>query len=162
MRFLPGVPLLTAVYACAMGSAAAGDLLLGALLAVLLLLALAPHRTQGPAAAPPLWRRALAAVPFAAAVAADATTGALNVAATVVGLRPLRRPGIVRVPIGERSDRGVVVSALVLTLSPGSLLLDIDWQRREMLFHVMDAGDPDRLRARIDRFYRRWQKAVFP
>ena len=31
-----------------------------------------------------------------------------------------------------------------------------------MLFHVIDASDPDAVRAQLDRFYQRYQRRVFP
>jgi multisubunit Na+/H+ antiporter MnhE subunit len=68
----------------------------------------------------------------------------------------------VLVPIGERSELGVAVTGLLVGLSPGSLLLDVDEGRRAMLFHVIDASDPDAVRAQIDGFYQRYQRRVFP
>jgi multisubunit Na+/H+ antiporter MnhE subunit len=68
----------------------------------------------------------------------------------------------VLVPIGERSELGVAVTGLLIGLSPGSLLLDVDPERQAMLFHVIDASDPDAVRAQLDRFYQRYQRRVFP
>jgi hypothetical protein len=31
-----------------------------------------------------------------------------------------------------------------------------------MLFHVLDASDPDAVRRRYEDFYRRYQRSVFP
>jgi multicomponent K+:H+ antiporter subunit E/multicomponent Na+:H+ antiporter subunit E len=80
----------------------------------------------------------------------------------VLHLRRLEQPGLVRIPIGERSERGVAVSALATTLSPGTVLVDVDWERRDLLLHVIDASDPDAVRARLQRFYDRFQRRVFP
>jgi multicomponent Na+:H+ antiporter subunit E len=77
-------------------------------------------------------------------------------------LRPLESPGIVQIPIGDRSPLGVAVTGLLVGLSPGSLLLDVDSEHRVMLFHVIDAHDPDAVRARIDTFYQRYQRRVWP
>jgi len=66
------------------------------------------------------------------------------------------------VPIGERTTSGVAVSALTTTMSPGEVLVDIDWERGVMLIHVLDARDPDAVRARHLRFYERYQRRVFP
>jgi multisubunit Na+/H+ antiporter MnhE subunit len=99
---------------------------------------------------------------FAAAVAADVAAGTWDVALRVLHLRHLDRPGTVRVPIGARTDRGVAVSALATTLSPGAVLVDVDWERREMLVHVIDASDPAAVCARLERFYDRFQRRVFP
>ena len=92
----------------------------------------------------------------------DITMGTWQVAAVVLGVRPLERPGIVVVPLGERSDAGALVSAFVATLSPGEFLVDVDWERREMTFHVLDAREPDRVRERFDVFYRAHQRHLVP
>jgi multicomponent Na+:H+ antiporter subunit E len=139
------------------------DLGLGAVLGAALVaglrgrLALAPEGGDAPLA------QRLAAFPvFAGAVLWDITTGTWDVALRVLHVRPLDRPGIVAVPMGERTPRGVAVSALATTLSPGTVLIDVDWDRRVMLLHVIDATDPDEVRAREQRFYERYQRRVFP
>jgi multicomponent Na+:H+ antiporter subunit E len=111
---------------------------------------------------PGLLARALAFPPFVVAVLRDVTIGTWDVALIVLHLRPLRQPGIVAIPFGERSDVGVVVGALVATISPGELLVDIDRERRVMLLHVIDATDPDAVRRQHDAFYERFQRKVFP
>jgi len=77
-----------------------------------------------------------------------------------LGARSQARPGIVAVPVGERTPRGVAVSALCATLSPGEVLVDVDEER--VLYHVINASDPDAIRERHERFYRRYQRRVFP
>jgi multisubunit Na+/H+ antiporter MnhE subunit len=118
--------------------------------------------TGAPLAGGVLLRRLIAFPLFALAVVRDIVVGTWQVAVVVLGLRPLRHPGIVAVPIGERSRLGVAVSALATTLSPGSFLVDVDWQERVMLIHVLDATDPDAIRDGLARFYRRYQRHVFP
>jgi multicomponent K+:H+ antiporter subunit E/multicomponent Na+:H+ antiporter subunit E len=110
----------------------------------------------------PLGTRLLWFPVFAAAVVVDVVQGTFDVALRVLSVRRLEAPGVVRVPIGERSDRGAAVAGLASSLSPGSVLVDIDWERRDLLFHVIDASDPDALRARQQRFYDRYQRRVFP
>lgn len=139
------------------------DLLLGVALGWALLVALHGRLRLGPTGElPPLGRRLLWFPAFAAAVAADVVHGTWDVALRVLHVRPLERPGIVRVPIGDRSERGVGVSALATTLSPGTVLVDVDWERHDLLLHVIDASDPDEVRARLHRFYHRYQRRVFP
>jgi multicomponent K+:H+ antiporter subunit E/multicomponent Na+:H+ antiporter subunit E len=154
---------LTAVYALTLASADPIDLLTGAVLSVLLLRGLVGRlRLEPRGDAPRLHQRLIWFVPFAAAALADVAAGTWDVALRVLHLRPAERPGLLRVPIGARSERGVAVSALVTTLSPGTVLVDIDWERRDMLLHVIDASDPDGVRQRLLRFYDRYQKRVFP
>ncbi|RKH06009.1 cation transporter [Corallococcus sp. CA053C] len=70
--------------------------------------------------------------------------------------------GVVDVPMGERTARGVQVSSWVMSLAPGTVLLELDWERRVMRMHALDASDPEALRRQQDDFYRRYQRAVFP
>jgi multisubunit Na+/H+ antiporter MnhE subunit len=66
------------------------------------------------------------------------------------------------VPIGDRSKFGVVVTGITTSLAPGSILLDVDWDRNLMLVHVIDASDPDQIRADMQKLYDRYQRKVFP
>jgi multisubunit Na+/H+ antiporter MnhE subunit len=162
-RFLIGLAVLVLVYLLVLASAAPWDVAFGVLLGTGLLVA---TRTfilgERPAPIPNLPRRLLALVPFAVATLADILRGTWQVALVVLHLRPLRHPGIVVVPFGERTPRGVAVTTLVSTLSPGSFLVDIDETERVMLFHVLEASDPDAVRAEFQEFYRRYQRHVIP
>ncbi len=162
-RVLVAVACLAGVYALALGSADPVDLALGALLSGALLTALRGTLFPPSSAAPvPLLPRALALAPFLVAVVRDIVVGTWQVALVVLHVRPLRAPGIVRVPIGDRTPSGVVATSFIATLSPGEFLVDVDWERGDILMHVLDASDPDAVRARHDEFYRRYQRAVFP
>lgn len=70
--------------------------------------------------------------------------------------------GYVRLPIVDRTTRGVAVTAWVVTLTPGTVLVDVDEEAGEMVFHSLDADDPDRLRRQEEDFYERYQRRVFP
>jgi multicomponent Na+:H+ antiporter subunit E len=66
------------------------------------------------------------------------------------------------VPIQARSHRGIAVTALVTTLAPGSYFIGVDWERQVMLFHFLEAGDPDAIRRSMAHSYERYQSRVFP
>ncbi len=139
------------------------DLALGVALGAALLGALGERLRLGHSGnLPPLAGRLLWFPVFASAVVADVAQGTWDVALRVLHLRPVEQPGLIRVPIGARSERGVAVSALATTLSPGTVLIDVDWERRDLLLHVIDASEPDAVRARLQRFYDRYQRRVFP
>jgi multicomponent Na+:H+ antiporter subunit E len=160
---LLAVALLAAVYLLTLGSTHPLDLALGLVLAAALMVGLG-GRLRPPQGRdrPPLGLRVAAFPPLVGAVLAEVARGTWDVGLRVLGLRPLEGPGIVLVPIGERSPQGVAVTGLLVGLSPGSMLLEVDEQRRMMLFHVIDARDPEAVRAQIDRLYQRWQRRVFP
>lgn len=151
------------VFLSVLSSFKPGDVILGALIAAPAVLAAERlPRPSGPVGAPPLLMRLLWLPVFGAAVLWDVAIGTWDVTLRVLGLRAMRSPGIVLVPIGERSETGTAISALALTLSPGSLLLDVDREQGVMLIHEVDASDPDAVRARHQRFYERFQRRVFP
>jgi multicomponent Na+:H+ antiporter subunit E len=159
------VLLLAAVYALTLSSLDSLDLAAGVVLgaAVLLIFRRLLFSDEGaPLGAVELAGRLVRFPMFALVVIWEITIGTWRVTQAVTGLRPLRKPGIVAVPIGERTRSGLATTALAITLSPGELLVDIDEQRQLMLIHVLDADDPDAIRARYEHFYERWQKGVFP
>jgi multisubunit Na+/H+ antiporter MnhE subunit len=107
-----------------------------------------------------LLRSFAAFFPFAGAVVRDVVEGTWEVALVTLHFRPLVSPGIVKVPVGERTSTGVAVSALVTTLSPGAFLIEAN--EDFMLLHVIDAADPDAVREKHEDFYQRYQRKVFP
>lgn len=95
-------------------------------------------------------------------VLVDVVRGTWRMGRIILGPRPGERQGEVEVPLGERTDGGARMSALLASMSPGSVLLGIDWERRVMRFHLADATHAEAFLADMDRFYRERQRAVFP
>jgi len=160
------VLLLTGVFCLALASYDPWDMLIGAILGSIVL---AVFHGAVPAIAgkpegelPSLPSRVLHFIPFAGITVWEILIGSVRVAAIVIGLRKLEHPGIVAVPIGDRSKMGVVVTGITTSLAPGSILLDVDWDRNLMLVHVIDASDPDQIRADMQALYDRYQRKVFP
>ena len=162
IRLLFPTALLTLVYALVLASFQPWDLAIGAALSGATLLLFRRAIFTGPPAGPGLLRRIAAFVPFTGAILRDIAIGAWQVILVVLHLRPLVRPGIVAVPIGDRTPVGVAVTALATGLSPGTYLVDVDRRRGVLLLHVLDARDPDAVRAAQQRFYDRYQRHVFP
>jgi multisubunit Na+/H+ antiporter MnhE subunit len=162
-RYVAAVVLLTLVYGLALASFDPLDLLFGAgLSAALLYLSRRFVFGEDPGDGPSLLGRAVAFVPFAFAVFKEILRGTWQVALVTLHLRPLDEPGIVAVPIGERTPTGVSAWAVVTGLPPGSFFVDIDRERDVALIHVIDASDPDAFREEQADFYRRYQSKVFP
>jgi multisubunit Na+/H+ antiporter MnhE subunit len=162
-RIALSVGLLALIYLMTLGSLDPWDLVLGVIIASALLALFQPVTIgRHPAPLPDLPARLAAFVPFAVQVAVDVFRGTWDVALVMVHLRPLDQPGVVHVPIDGRSHRGIAVTALVTTISPGSYFLGVDWERDQMLFHFLDASDPDAIRDHLRQFYHRYQRRVFP
>lgn len=162
-RFVLVLFLLTLTYALVLGSFEPWDLAIGAVVSGALLYALRGFAFGArPARAGGFVERLVAFVPFAVATVWEIITGTWEVALVTLHLRPLESPGIVAIPIGERTPTGVAVSALATTLSPGSFLVDVDWERGVFLIHTVDASHPEAVRRHHEEFYRRYQRSVFP
>jgi multicomponent Na+:H+ antiporter subunit E len=167
MRYVIAVVILTLIYALALVSFHPWDLATGAGASILLVLlfqeAVFRRQPVGPAGGGPSpLTRFLWFFPYSLAVVWDITIGTWQVLVVVLGLRRLESPGIVAVPIGDRSPQGLAVSGIATTLSPGTVLIDVDWQKGVMLVHAIDARDPDQVRANLQRMYDRYQRHVFP
>ena len=161
-RFVLPLVLLTLVYALVLGSFYPADLALGTVLSGVLLYFLHPFVMPRETSSRGAFGRVVWFFPFVAVVARDVAVGTWEVTLVTLRVRPLGRSGIVAIPVGERSDVGVAVSALVATLSPGEVLVGLDRGRGVMLIHVIDAADPEAIRRRHEDFYRRYQRRVFP
>jgi len=79
----------------------------------------------------------------------------LRVAWTVLG-PGTRRPGVVAVPLDLEGDAAITLLANVVTLTPGTLSLDVSPDRRTLYVHGMFVDDPEAFRREIkDGFERR-------
>jgi multicomponent Na+:H+ antiporter subunit E len=66
------------------------------------------------------------------------------------------RPGVIGIPIDAKTDVEITVLANLITMTPGTLSLDISPDRRILYVHAMYINDPDQLRAEIkDQLERR-------
>jgi multisubunit Na+/H+ antiporter MnhE subunit len=162
-RFILSVLGLSVIYSMFLLSAHPWDLAAGTGIAIGVILLFRRH-IFGSVGKPltSLGQRAVALLPFAWFVFTDVARGIWTVMVIVLGLRPLDRSGIVAIPIGQRTANGVAVTAWATTLSPGSVLIDVDWEQQVMLFHFIDATEPDKLRKTLQDFYDRYQRKVFP
>ena len=161
-RILLYLLLLTFTYALVLASFKPWDLVIGVAVSGVLLFLFRRFIFEEQRVGGGIPRKFLAFWPFAAVTAGRVVAGTWEVALVTLHLRELKTPGIVAVPIGERTPLGVAVSALSTTLSPGSVLVCVDRERDVMLIHIIDASDPDAFREGEQTFYRRYQSKVFP
>ncbi len=152
-----------AIFVAVLGSTDPVDLAIGVVLGAAVLYA-ARHMIFDPEPPefPPLTRRVVAAVPWLLAVAREVVRGVVQVSRASLLRRDLPRAGVIAVPIGERTTTGLGMSALTATLSPGEVLVDVDFDRGVMYLHVLDASDPDAVRASHQQIYERHQRRVIP
>ncbi len=80
----------------------------------------------------------------------------VRVARDVLSPRPKIKPGIIGVPLDVESDAEITLLACLITLTPGTLTLDVSDDRKTLYVHSMWVTDPEELRREIkDGFERR-------
>jgi multisubunit Na+/H+ antiporter MnhE subunit len=147
--------LLTTVYALTLASFAWEDLLVGMALAGGLMALYRKQVFPGPPPATGYVLHILRNGPrLLGHVLVDILKGTWQVGSIIIGLRPLSHPGIVKIPMLDIGPAGTAIVSFVVTLSPGSFLIDYDWDERVMLVHYVDISDPDKIRADVARYYR--------
>lgn len=79
----------------------------------------------------------------------------LRVVWDVITPAHLSRPGIIALPLDAKSDGEILLVANLISLTPGSLSLDVSSDRRTLYVHAMFADDPEALcrtlKARLER-----------
>lgn len=66
------------------------------------------------------------------------------------------RPGVIAVPLDVRTDTEITLLANLITLTPGTLSLDVSADRRVMYIHSVTLGDEtDRFRRQIKEGFER-------
>lgn len=152
--------VLAALYLGVLGSVALADVVVALFVGAFFALAL-PSSLELRGARTALWQMALLPL-FLIGVVREVLRGAAGMTFVVLGVRDWRHQGVLEVELDARTAIGITVSALVTGLSPGSVVVDIDYERRVMVVHVIDASEPARVQGNLRHFYERFQRFVFP
>jgi multicomponent Na+:H+ antiporter subunit E len=79
----------------------------------------------------------------------------LRVAWLVLQPRMPIRPAIVAYPLKVDRDYEITLLANLITLTPGTLSVDVSPDRRTLYIHAIDVGDPERLKEDIANGFER-------
>ncbi len=79
----------------------------------------------------------------------------LRVMVQVLLPRQNLRPAVVAVPLDVQSDTGIALLANLITLTPGTLTLDVSTDRKMMYIHVIDLDDLEAFRTSIKQGFER-------
>jgi len=83
----------------------------------------------------------------------------LRVAATVLSPHPYLRPGVVGIPLSLKSRAEIALLMNLLSLTPGTLSLDVSNDRKILFVHTLWLENPDEFIQKIkDNFERRIQE----
>mgnify|MGYP001813306436 FL=1 len=67
----------------------------------------------------------------------------------VITPQHISRPGIIAIPLDARTDAEIMLVANLISLTPGTLSLDLSENRRLLYVHVMFLDDIDQIRRQI-------------
>jgi multicomponent Na+:H+ antiporter subunit E len=72
-------------------------------------------------------------------------------------IRPLRflKPGVIAVPLDLHTDAEITLLANLVTLTPGTLSLDVSDDRKVLYIHAMRVEDGERVRGSIKHGFER-------
>lgn len=73
----------------------------------------------------------------------------LRVARDVIAPSFHMRPGVVAIPLDARSDVEITLLANMITLTPGTMSLDVSLDRKTLYIHTLWGEDSDRVRRDI-------------
>lgn len=79
----------------------------------------------------------------------------LRVAHDVITPRLRARPAIIALPLEARTDEEITLLANLISLTPGTLSLDVSADRSTLYVHAMFGQDPDELRAVLKNGFER-------
>ncbi|MEM6846464.1 MAG: Na+/H+ antiporter subunit E [Pseudomonadota bacterium] len=86
-----------------------------------------------------------------------------SVSVAVIVLSPWRklRPAIIAFPLDVRRDSEITLLANLITLTPGTLSMDVSPDRKTLFIHAIDATDTDEIIADIKSSFERKIERIF-
>jgi len=106
-------------------------------------------------------RKPLMAFRFFLRVLGDIVAANLVVARQVLGPLDRIRPGFVEVPLDLEDPFVATILGGIVTLTPGTVSIDIDMEQRTLHVHALDVPDPAALIAEIKSRYETPLKEMF-
>jgi multicomponent Na+:H+ antiporter subunit E len=144
--------LLTLAWAAVNGEFSVVNLLVGFALSYVVIAVLERAEITGPG----YTTRVPVVIRFAGFFLWELFMANISVAQEVLRPRVSIRPGVVAVPLTVTTDLEITLLSCLITLTPGTLALDVSDDRSTLYVHALDVVDPEAFRRSIvDGFERR-------
>lgn len=144
MKALLANLLLGLLWLALTGKASSWNFLLGLGLGFMAL-----RGTQGASTRSVYFRKVPEAIGFLGFFLKELVVSSLRVAWDVVTPRLRMRPAILAVPLDAKTDAEITLLACLVTLTPGTLTLDVSPDRRHIFIHALFVRDYEEARAAI-------------
>ena len=86
----------------------------------------------------------------------ELVVSSIDVLWDVVTPRHRSRPAIIDMPLDVRSDAGILLVTNLISLTPGTLSIDVSADRSTLRVHAMFGEDPDAVRRQLKGGMERW------
>lgn len=157
MKTLAANLLLAITWAALTGDISSGSLLAGLLVGFVALWVVHPLFGMDDL----YFRRAYRAARLAFYFLYELVVSSVQVAWEVVTPRPRSQPAYVKMPLDVKSDIEIMLLANLISLTPGTLSLDVTPDRSTLIVHAMFGQDPEALVASMKEGLERQVKEVF-
>lgn len=142
----------TLIWCAILGTSSAGALASGAVLSLIALVFLPGPLGQASRA----YAQRLASVArLVGYTLVELVRANLQVAFDVVTPRRLNKPAVVAVPLRCETDLEVTLLSILITMTPGTIALDVAEDHRTLWVHAMFVGDADTFRRSISEGFER-------
>ena len=138
--------LISLLWALLMGKVTVVNLTVGFALGYVALALLYPHDEEKNNS---YFQKSILIIRFALFFTRELIVSSWRVAKDVVKPLPLMRPGVIGIPLDVETDLEITMLANVISLTPGTLSLDVSPDRKTLYIHAMYVVDPDDLRREI-------------
>ena len=137
--------LLSLLWALLTGEVSVGNLAVGFALGYGALVLLYPATGQKTS----YFQKTLQFICFILFFTKELIVSSYRVATDVVKPLPLMRPGVIGIPLDAKTDLEITLLANIISLTPGTLSLDVSEDRKTLYIHAMYIMNPDDLRREI-------------
>ena len=137
--------LISMLWALLTGNVSIGNLTIGFMLGYFALTLLHPAT----AAKASYFQKTMQFIRFALFFIKELIVSSYRVAKDVIKPLPLMRPGIIGIPLDAETDLEITMLANLITLTPGTLSLDVSPDRKTLYIHAMYLVNADDLRKEI-------------
>jgi len=96
-----------------------------------------------------LHRKIFCALEFLMVYAWEMTKANIAVARDAYSATFRMSPGFIEVPLDVKTDDEILTLGNLVTMTPGSITVDVSQDRRHLFAHVLFVSDPDQSRAEI-------------
>ncbi|VGO22515.1 Na+/H+ antiporter subunit E [Pontiella sulfatireligans] len=138
--------LISMLWALLTGKVSVGSLTLGFVLGYFALTLLYPAEEEKKNS---YFQKTMQVVRFALFFTKELVVSSWRVAIDVIKPLPLMRPGVIGIPIDAETDLEITMLANIISLTPGTLSLDVSKDRKTLYIHAMYVANPDDLRKEI-------------